>query len=272
MIARHHTLQRLLVRMTFDPAFGEALLRNPWAELARLGLGEREARLLAGIDRRALLHDPQRCRRALHALMGELKASSAIALAETKRIAFLDGFFASQHFHRMVQDRGSLAAAYADFLLGAGLSTPQLPEVVRIEARLALSRRELAAAGGSDWRAPPRPSHLVRVARAPGVAIGRHTPDALAAIQAAERFLFDAGLVPALALVDDAPPLVLPPPTGAPPIGLGFIPTLAGISLVELEPPLFQALERVQGPTTVEAIGRQLAESLVDDEVLVAIA
>ena len=42
-------------------------------------------------------------RRALHGLMGEFKASSAIALAETRRLAFLDAFFASPPFHRAIQ-------------------------------------------------------------------------------------------------------------------------------------------------------------------------
>jgi hypothetical protein len=266
----HHALQRLLVRMQFDPRFADEVLRAPDGALERVGLGARERGWLLAVDRRAFAHDPGKRRRALHALISELKASTAIALAETRRIAFLDGFFASQHFHVAVQQRGSLAAAFAEFLLGAGLRTPQLAEVVRVEARLARCRREVEAAGGAALRLPPLPERITHVARAPGVWAGSYSPDALAAIQAAERFLFEAGLVPALALVEDAPPLVLPPPTGRAPIGLGFVPTHTGITLVELEPDLVAAIARAAPRTPVSEIGEALARELCESEILVA--
>ena len=280
---RHHALQRLLVRMQYDPAFaasllGEAARPEVPAELVRLGLGERERDWLRAMDVRAFHHDPLKRRRALRGLMEEFKAASAIALAETRRIAFLDGFFTSRAFHEALQERGSLAAAYARFLREAGLKTPQLPGVVAIEAELARSRRALEAAGGVDWKAPPvPPGGLTDVARAPGVAVGRHSADALQAIQTVERYLFEIGLVPALALVEDAPRLELPPPSppgsGQPSLLLGFVPTQSGISLVELEEPLFRAILAVEGRAVpVGRIGARLAAELVEDEVLVAVA
>ena len=148
--------------------------------------------------------------------MQEFKASAAIALHEVGRIAFLDGFFTSVYFHRAIDQRGSLAAAFAAFLRGAGLSTPQLDGVVRIEATLAACRRALEAAGGADFRTPPPPVSWQLVERAPGVAVARVEPDSVAAMQAAERYLFEVGLVPALALCADAPQLVLPALTAAP--------------------------------------------------------
>jgi hypothetical protein len=76
-----------------------------------------------------------------------------------------------------------------------------------------------------------------------------------------------------LVLADDAPSLELPPPTGAPPVLLCLIPAHAGISLVALEPDVWSAIDRAsEGATEVSKIGKAMAESLVDDEVLVAVA
>jgi hypothetical protein len=263
---KHHAAERMMVRMMYDPALAERVQTDD-APLRAAGLGEREISWLRKVDRRAWRHDPARRRRTLRALVEELKASSAIALAETKRVAFLEAFFTSGHFHAAVQARGSLVAAYAEFLLAAELLTPQLPEVVRLEAELARCRRELTAAGGPDWRPPARPSRLDSVVRAPGVSCGRFSPDALAAIQAVERFLFECSLMPIVVLADDAPPLELPEPTGAPKVALGLIPTQAGISLVELEPAVFAAIERAREPVPPDEIAAQL----VQDEVLIPV-
>ena len=114
------------------------------------------------------------------------------------------------------------------------------------------------------------PPSLTHVARAPGVSVGRYSPDALDAIQAAERYLFEVGLVPALALCDDAPRLALPAPTGRPRAPLGLVPTLAGITIVELDEELYEAIAAVEGVVPVERIGAERARSLVEDEVLIA--
>ena len=262
----HHAAERLMVRMMYDPAFAERVQSDD-APLRAAGLGEREIGWLRKVDRRAWRHDPARRRRTLRALVEELKASSAIALAEKKRVAFLEAFFASEPFHAAVQARGSLVAAFAEYLLAAKLSTPQLPEVIRLESELARCRRELGAAGGPDWRPPAMPARLDRVIRAPGVSCGRFSPDALLAIQAVERFLFDCSLMPIVVLADDAPPLELPRPTNAPPVALGLIPTQAGISLVELEPPIFATIDRARVPIAADAIAAQL----VQDEVLIPV-
>jgi hypothetical protein len=182
-------------------------------------------------------------------------------------VAFLEGFFGSEPFHRAVQSRGSLSAAYAEYLGGAGLKTPQLAEVIRLEAELARCRRELEAAGGPDWRPPPAPAKLDRVVRAPGVSCGVFAPDALLAIQAVERFLFECSLMPIVVLADDAPPLKLPPATGAPSVKLGLIPTQSGISLVELEPSIYDAIDRARAPVRADAASAQL----VADEVLIPV-
>ncbi len=271
MRASHAVLSRLVVRMQHDPGLVARVFADPEAVLGPLGLGARERAMLLATDRRAFLHDPFRIRRLLRTLMEDFKASSAIALEETRRLAFLDGFFASAEFHEAVQADGSLGVAFAGFLVAASLQAPVLGPVVRLELALFRARQELAAAGGADWRAPAVPAAgLRRVARAPGVAAVRVLPDALAAVQAVEQYLFEVGLVPAIALADDAPRLVLPAPTGAPPTPMGIVPTASGVHLVELEPALFDAIDALmEGPRDVDAIGRPLAEALVEDEVLV---
>ncbi len=273
MRAAHQVLTRLLVRMQHDPALVARVYEEPEAVLSPLGLGPRERAMLLAIDRRAFLHDPLRARRLLRTLMEDFKASSAIALDQTRRLAFLGGFFGSVPFHEAVQLDRPLGVAFADFLMGAGLEVPVLAPVVRLELALWRARQELAAAGGADFRAPPMPaSGLSRVARAPGVATLHAAPDALAAVQAVEQYLFEVSLVPAIALADDAPRLVLPAPTGRPQLALGVVPTASGVQLVELEPALFEAIDTLMdGPRDVDAIGRAVAEALVADEVLVPV-
>jgi hypothetical protein len=272
MIAPHQAAQRVFVRMLHDPDFAAAVLARPEATLEPLGLGARERAWFASIDRRALLHDAARRTRMLDALGEEFKASTALALAETRRLDFLDRFFAAPAFHRAIQERGSLASAYGEFLGGAGLRTPQLAGVVRLEAALARCRRALSAAGGPDWRAPTvPPSGATHVARAPGVEVGMFSPDALAAIQAVEAYTFAIARRPLAALCEDRPELALPAPMGASDVRLGLIPMQTGITLVELAPEVFEALERVGDHViAVDAIGRALAQSLVEDEVLVS--
>src|SRR5262245_14962166 len=131
-----HDIERVVVRMMYDPAFAETA-RQEATPLRALGLSDREIGWLRKVDPRAWRHDPARRRRTLRSLVEELRAASAIALAETGRVAFLEAFFASPPFHNAVQSRSSLAAAYADYLVSAGLRTPQLAEVVRLEAEMA---------------------------------------------------------------------------------------------------------------------------------------
>ncbi len=111
------------------------------------------------------------------------------------------------------------------------------------------------------------------MARAPGVAAVHVSPDALGAVQAVEQYLFEVGLVPAIALADDAPRLVLPEPTKRAPVPMGIVPTASGVHLVELEPELFAAIDALmEGPRDADAIGRAVAEALVEDEGLVVTA
>jgi hypothetical protein len=257
--------------MLYDPAYARAAFAAPARVLGEAGLGAAEQALVLAVDRRAFQHDPLQRRRTLRPLLEEFKASTAIAVAETRSLAVLDGFFTGAAFHRAIAERGSLADALAEHLAGAGLRTPQLAGVIALERALARCRRELEAAGGVDYAPPPvPPGGIGRVVRAPGVDAVRVSPDALAAVQAVESFLFETSLTPVAWLADDRARLVLPPARGGGPAQLGLIPTSAGITLVELEPPVWDAIFAAAPPgVAIDRIGRALGESLVADEVLV---
>jgi hypothetical protein len=199
----HQAAQRAIVRMLFDPRFAEAARQDPEGALGELEPALRAQ--LAAIDPRAFQLDRLRRRRALRTLSDEFKGTTTLALAETRSLAALEQFFASTAFHRAVAERGSMPLAFAEWLAEAiaegRLTSPLLPDVLAIEATLARARRALA----SSEAAPP-PGQL---ALAPGVFPLEVAAGALAALQQAERYLFEVGLMPAVALCDDAPALEL---------------------------------------------------------------
>jgi hypothetical protein len=225
----HHTLQRALVVALHDPAFVAAMHADPDAALAPFGLEPAERAQLLAVDQRAFAVDRLRPRRVLKAIVEELKASMAIALAETRSFALADRFFSSPAFHAAVLHDQPLVLALADYLAGAGLSSPQLPGVLAIERARAESRR----AGGRQ----PGPG----LALAPGLCLLASDTGALAALQAAEQHLFELSLLPHMALCDDRPPLELPPPGGDP---LHLV-VRAG-ELSDLPEPLFRTLRALE--------------------------
>jgi hypothetical protein len=252
----HLAAQRAVVRMLFDPAFAEAARRDPETVLSSLPAELR--RQLCAVDDRALRQDRLRRRRTLRTLSEEWKASTTLALAETRRLAWLEQFFSSTPFHRAIEERGALSLAYGAFLAEAvvegRLTTPVLPPVLAIEGALAQARRARPSPPPKDdrWRA------------APGVIVVQTTQGAMAALQACERYLFEVGLMPAVALVDDAPPLQLPP-HDATPLHLLTVPSGGAISLVTVDAELARA---VRDLPQRDPPHRALLESLADDEIV----
>jgi hypothetical protein len=186
----HRALQRALVIALHDPDFTD------FASLP--GLGAAELAQLAGIDPRARRTDPLRRRRLLRTLAEEYKASTTLLLAETRALADLDAFFSSAAFRAAVMADRSLAVALAEHLRALAARaprTPQLPGVLALEATRAACRRDAQRAA--------RPG----VGLAPGVAVLELDAAVLPAIQAVERYLFEIGLMPQVALADDAPRL-----------------------------------------------------------------
>lgn len=206
-------LQRVVVRMLFDPAFVARVHADPDAALAGLELPrERVAELLAH-DRRLWNADRLRRTRALRVLMEEFKASTAYALLETGRLAFLDAFFSSERFHASIQARGYTALAFIDYLRDAvdsgQLRSAHVRAVLGLESAMARARRdrrEAARRGASAARAGADV-----VAPVPGVRSVEVPGGTIAAVQAMEKHLFESALVPALSFCADAPrPAPLP--------------------------------------------------------------
>jgi hypothetical protein len=255
--------QRALVRMLFDPAFAAAVREAPDEVLRELEPALR--RQLAQLDPRALEQDKLRRRRTLRTLAEEYKGATTLALAETRRLAFLDEFFCSAAFHGSVEERGSMPLAFGAWLAERDWRRPETRGVIALEAALARARRCGKLSHEPGWLAP-----------APGVVGVSVTRGAMVAMQACERYLFEVGLMPAVALCDDAPELVLPPYDAAP-LELVTVPLDSGVTLVEIDDELAQLLRCLPGTRATverEAAARnvpiaRLAE-LLDGEIVVA--
>jgi hypothetical protein len=242
----HLAAQRALVRMLYDPAFAAAARENPDQVLRGVEAGLRAQ--LAAIDPRALGMDRLRRRRTLRTLVDEFKGSTTLALAEKKSLAWLESFFFGAAFHRAVEERGALALAFAEFLAEEGPAA--LRAVLVIEAAIARARRKGNSSDGL----------------AAGVVPIETTAWGMKALQACERYLFEVGLMPAVALCDDPPPLELPP-ADATPLYLLTVATGGGISLVTVEAATHAIVKRIAAGERAER--SPLLDSLVADEIVI---
>ncbi len=286
----HLLAQRAVVRMLFDPRFAEAARHDPEGVLGALDPKLR-AQLVA-VDPRAFQLDRLRRRRALRTLSEEFKGTTTLVLAETRSLAFLEQFFASTPFHRAVgpcaerrvgcdDQRGSMPLAFAEFLAEAiadgRLATKLLADVLAIEATLARSRRAAPSAHPPSGRAG-------ELALAPGVLPIEVATGALSALQQAEAYLFEVGLMPAVALCDDAPALELDARAAdSTRLRLVTVPTASGVSLVTIDEELHRVLRSFAGdgartPAALvaeagargvpEARVHEILRGLVEDEIV----
>jgi hypothetical protein len=109
-------LQRVMVRMLFDPAFADRVYSDPVAALGGIEVTERHRAFLVAPDRRAWATDPHRRHRALSAIAAELPASCAVAARGAGTGHALESFFAARAFHACIQEGGSLVGAFAGWL------------------------------------------------------------------------------------------------------------------------------------------------------------
>lgn len=139
----HVALQRVVVRMLFDPPFAELVYRDPDRALAWLDLTGAEREWLRRPDARAYRTDPMRRARTLTGLLEEYPASAALA-GDARA---LDAFFSTTTFHRCIQDGGSLADAFGIWLRGAATPdrSPWMSPVLRLEWSIAALRRRRPA-------------------------------------------------------------------------------------------------------------------------------
>jgi hypothetical protein len=237
----HHALQKLVVQMLLDDAFVDAIHADADQALAGADLTEAERAQLLRVDRRAWRHDTLRRRRMLRTLVEEFKVSTTVILAETRLLASLEQFFSSSFFHQSIQTRGSLARAFSEFLLDGyqhrHWSAPQIPDLVRLEAAIAACRRRLAREGAYEaTELPTTISDRARVRLAPGCDVASFQANIIETIQHVERYLFELGLMPAMALCDDAPRLTdLPAVDSQKKVYLLFSPGASGISITHLD-------------------------------------
>jgi hypothetical protein len=133
-------LQRVVVRMLYDPALVEAIYGAVRVE----GLDAEARALLTRVDRRAWGTDPYRRARTLQALLEEYPASAAEV-----GVAGLDAFFGDRAFHAAIQARGSVAVAFGAWI------APRAGPVALLERALVQVRR------GAERAAPtPGPGLL----------------------------------------------------------------------------------------------------------------
>ena len=125
-------LQRVVVRMLYDPKLVEAVYSNAPVP----GLDDEGRNHLMCIDRRAWATDPYRRSRTLQALIEELPVSAALA-----GIHRLDAFFSSTAFHHAVQQRQALVLAFADWL------EPKVGAVAGLERAIARARQRSPRTG-----------------------------------------------------------------------------------------------------------------------------
>lgn len=254
----YHTLQHLVVRMLFDPAFVNSVYQNPEQALADLNLSEQEKKQLLSIDPRAWNHDPLRRLRTMRTLVEEFKVSATLVLSETRRLSFLENFFSSKIFHKFIQDRKSMALAFAEYLSNAfakgELTTPQLNDVLRLETLMARCRRELT----NKIRIPALPEKLnenLRVRLIPGADVGAFQANTVETIQAVEKYLFEVSLMPAMVLCDDAPRLEnLPKVEQKKKVYLLCLPAANGVSLVDIDRLDYLVLIEARTTLTIQQI------------------
>ena len=135
-------LQRIVVRMLYDPALVAAVQIDATRALADCGLSEREREWFRVADRRAFALDPYRRSRSLHALLEEYPVASALLIRARGEVALLDAFFGSRIFHTGMRDGRSLASLYGDYL-HAQAPPPALLAVIALERTIAAARRTI---------------------------------------------------------------------------------------------------------------------------------
>jgi hypothetical protein len=250
--------------MLFDEEFIEEVYAAPELALGRLDLTEAERSQLLGVDRRAWRHDPLRRRRALRTLAEEFKVSTTIILAEARSLASLERFFSSRFFHGSVEERGSMGLAFAEFLLDGfrrgEWKTPQIADVVRLEAAIAACRRALAREGTLAGDLPAAIGDRARVRLAPGYDVAGFQENVIATIQRVEQYLFELSLMPAMALCDDAPRLpALPEVAEQKKVYLLFSPGAAGISITNIDKSDFLVLYETKRAVEIRSLLSRLA-------------
>ena len=144
MTQAHTALQRVIVRMLFDPKFVERVYgESDIPELDRQSLA-----WLRAVPQPAWSTDRYRRSRSLHALLEEFPVSAAVAAEKTGDVRTLDAYFSSAPFHDCIQHRGSLALSFGDWL------HHRAGEIAKLETAFARARRPQPPEG-TGWMLAP---------------------------------------------------------------------------------------------------------------------
>ena len=130
-------VQRVAVRMYFDPTFARTVYTNPQAALSGIDLTEEERGWLTASDARRWRADALRPARALHAVIAEFPVSVAAAYPDGE-LNKLNDFFRSHQFHQAIMDDQALALAFGTWL---GDTQPSCAPLAELEGALASARR-----------------------------------------------------------------------------------------------------------------------------------
>jgi hypothetical protein len=253
----HTALNRVIVRMLFDPTLVEQIYAAPKSVLDPLGIPQDLQQNLLETDKRAWGVDHERRKRSLHSLMGEFPCSTTIALAHTRKYARLEAFFSSDEFHQCVQRRESMTSAFVAYLRGldaAGeIPEPQFSDILTIETQMAACRRDLSA--------PPQRLLPHQLCRAPGVAVQQVNAETINAINEVERYLHDLSMLPAIALCDDKPPFpTLPPRADANQVFLLLRPRDGAIQLSPVSVVIHDAMQEAAAPLDAQKFIRKMGK------------
>jgi hypothetical protein len=123
-------VQRVVVRMLFDPGFRERVYTAPEAALHDVPLTAEERQWVITPPPQAYGVDVYRQSRALSGLLEEYPVAGALAVRCLQGLTRLQRFFASEAFHHCVQQRGSMADAFGHYLQSATFA--EAPTVARM--------------------------------------------------------------------------------------------------------------------------------------------
>lgn len=274
----HVALQRVAMRMLWDPEFVERVYATPGVALAGDELEPDEITWLTKPDRRAWATDPQRRARTLHGLLEEFPGAGALAARHEKGLASLDRFFSSTTFHACIRDGASLALAFGTYLareLSGATGDARIRALASVESGIAALRRAAPAPPPPPDRVSLRPSARVLDAPEGSAALLAEIARRLAATPGGPVAAIAAGArgldgLPALAPDHPIAPL------------LALLDAAGAVSLEELSPALAAVLRFAEPgatPDDLAAIARrhgadpgedhEIVDSLIADGLLV---
>lgn len=256
-------MQRVVIRMLFDPEFVTQVYEHTEQALAGLQLSPELIQQLLCNDRRLWHADRLRRSRALKILIDEFKVSTTLALHQTRKLAFLDAFFSSVQFHRAVQWRGYMAIAFVHYLQDAArsglLASPHFQAALKLEAAMATSRRVLRdVRRGQDHalikRSPGTPQRFWHTM--PGINALLMPAGSMDLIQHIEKYLFAVSQIPPLVLCEDAPqPTPLPELDSQNVLGYLLEPQVHGkVELCEISPTFVPIIQACTTPQSNEML------------------